>query len=195
MMEDRGIEGYRGRLNRNCVTIAEALKPAGYRNYAVGKWHVTPGQTAKALADTGNWPLQQNPSFPFSDPRPGPLAAAARKSNFFAVSRKKSVKKSLAMRSGTVYSSYWNFTMNRTVIPVQPSKRPLRRLATGVFHSPSRGNQPVTTPLSPQTPSLPVPEPANDATRKKQIPFRDVPSCWRQPGSLIGTQTKPSTQR
>ena len=77
MMEDRGIEGYRGRLNRNCVTIAEALKPAGYRNYAVGKWHVTPGQTAKALADTGNWPLQQNPSFPFSDPRPGPLAAAA----------------------------------------------------------------------------------------------------------------------
>jgi len=59
MMEDRGIEGYRGRLNRNCVTIAEALKPAGYRNYAVGKWHVTPGQTAKALADTGHWPLQR----------------------------------------------------------------------------------------------------------------------------------------
>ena len=59
MMEDRGIEGYRGRLNRNCVTIAEALKPAGYRNYAVGKWHVTPGQAAKALADTGNWPLQR----------------------------------------------------------------------------------------------------------------------------------------
>ena len=59
MMEDRGLEGYRGNLNRSCVTIAEALKPAGYRNYAVGKWHVTPGQTAKAQADTHNWPLQR----------------------------------------------------------------------------------------------------------------------------------------
>ena len=59
MMEDRGLAGYRGNLNRNCVTIAEALKPAGYRNYAVGKWHVTPGQTAQALAHTHNWPLQR----------------------------------------------------------------------------------------------------------------------------------------
>lgn len=59
MMEDRGFEGYRGNLNRNCVTIAEALKPAGYRCYAVGKWHVTPGASAKALADTSNWPLQR----------------------------------------------------------------------------------------------------------------------------------------
>ena len=46
MMDDRGHDGYRGNLNRSCVTMAEALKPAGYRNYAVGKWHVTPGQTA-----------------------------------------------------------------------------------------------------------------------------------------------------
>ena len=41
MMEDRGSDGYRGDLNRRGVTIAEALKPAGYRSYAVGKWHVT----------------------------------------------------------------------------------------------------------------------------------------------------------
>jgi len=59
MMDDRGQDGYRGNLNRHCVTIAEAFKPAGYRNYAVGKWHVTPGQTAKAQADTNNWPLQR----------------------------------------------------------------------------------------------------------------------------------------
>ncbi len=59
MMEDRGAEGYRGNLNRNCVTLGEALRPAGYHTYAVGKWHVTPGQTAKALADTHNWPLQR----------------------------------------------------------------------------------------------------------------------------------------
>jgi arylsulfatase A-like enzyme len=59
MMEDRGHAGYRGDLSRECVTIAEALKPAGYRAYAVGKWHVTPGATAKALEDTHNWPLQR----------------------------------------------------------------------------------------------------------------------------------------
>lgn len=59
MMEDRGYEGYRGTINRRCVTIAEVLKPAGYRNYAVGKWHVTPGHTANALALTNNWPLQR----------------------------------------------------------------------------------------------------------------------------------------
>ncbi len=62
--------------------------------------------------------------------------------------------------------------MNATLIPIQPSKRPLRRLAAGAFHRPSREIQPATTPLSPQTPSLPVPDPANDATREKQIPFR-----------------------
>lgn len=59
MMEDRGHEGYRGSLNRRSVTIAEALKPAGYRSYAVGKWHVTPGHAAQALEETGNWPLQR----------------------------------------------------------------------------------------------------------------------------------------
>jgi arylsulfatase len=59
MMEDRGFDGYRGRLNRRCVTIAEALQPAGYRSYAVGKWHITPGQTARALENRDNWPLQR----------------------------------------------------------------------------------------------------------------------------------------
>ncbi|MBD3672704.1 MAG: arylsulfatase [Planctomycetaceae bacterium] len=32
--------GYIGRLNEECVTIAEALKPAGYGCYYVGKWHL-----------------------------------------------------------------------------------------------------------------------------------------------------------
>jgi arylsulfatase len=31
---------YLGRLNKNCVTIAEVLKTAGYNTYGVGKWHV-----------------------------------------------------------------------------------------------------------------------------------------------------------
>ena len=59
MMEDRGADGYRGDLNESCVTIAEALKPAGYSTYAVGKWHVTPGNTPDRLTRTRNWPLQR----------------------------------------------------------------------------------------------------------------------------------------
>ncbi len=59
MVEDRGFDAYRGDLNRRNVTIAEALKPAGYRTYAVGKWHVTPGKTVEALTDNHNWPLQR----------------------------------------------------------------------------------------------------------------------------------------
>ncbi len=34
--------GYLGRLNEQCVTLAEALKPAGYGCYYVGKWHLHP---------------------------------------------------------------------------------------------------------------------------------------------------------
>src|ERR1043166_4531192 len=30
MMEDRGVDGYRGDLNARCRTIAEVLRPAGY---------------------------------------------------------------------------------------------------------------------------------------------------------------------
>lgn len=59
MMDNRDHDGYRGDLNRNAVTIAEALKPSGYATYAVGKWHVTPGATADQLKRTHNWPLQR----------------------------------------------------------------------------------------------------------------------------------------
>ncbi len=50
-------DGYAGDLNRRCVTIAEALRPAGYRTYLSGKWHV-----ANIIAPTGpkdTWPLQR----------------------------------------------------------------------------------------------------------------------------------------
>ncbi|QDT58687.1 Arylsulfatase [Stieleria bergensis] len=59
MMSDRGHDGYRGDLNRNCVTIAEALRPAGYRTYLSGKWHVTKKIDPKSDADKKNWPLQR----------------------------------------------------------------------------------------------------------------------------------------
>src|SRR5438105_11262584 len=57
MMEDKGKPGYRGDLSPNAVTIAEALKPAGYRAYAVGKWHVT--RFTSPDGPKLNWPLQR----------------------------------------------------------------------------------------------------------------------------------------
>lgn len=57
MMEDDGAEhpGYRGNLNRSSRTIAEMLKLASYRTYAVGKWHVT--RHAGKDGPKDNWPL------------------------------------------------------------------------------------------------------------------------------------------
>ena len=37
---DFGVDGYRGYLNKNCVTIAEVLKASGYHTYMTGKWHL-----------------------------------------------------------------------------------------------------------------------------------------------------------
>jgi arylsulfatase len=57
MTGDRGYEAYRGDLNRRCMTIAEVLRLAGYRNYMSGKWHVTRHTGPKA--NNGNWPIQR----------------------------------------------------------------------------------------------------------------------------------------
>lgn len=59
MMNDRGVDGYRGDLNSSCVTIAEALQPAGYSTYAVGKWHVTKETFPTSEDGKHNWPLQR----------------------------------------------------------------------------------------------------------------------------------------
>ena len=59
MMDDKGLEGYTGELSKKAVTLAEALKPAGYRAYMVGKWHVTKAIQPKSDADKHNWPLQR----------------------------------------------------------------------------------------------------------------------------------------
>ena len=57
MMGDYGVEGYRGDLSKNAVTIAEALKAAGYGTYMTGKWHVT--RFAGPDGPKHNWPRQR----------------------------------------------------------------------------------------------------------------------------------------
>ncbi len=59
MTSDYGIPQYQGEINRQCLTIAEALKPAGYRTYMAGKWHVTPYTGTREDPDTSNWPRQR----------------------------------------------------------------------------------------------------------------------------------------
>lgn len=59
MMDDKGLNGYRGELSRDSVTIAEALKPAGYRTYMTGKWHVTQKVSPDGEQEKSNWPLQR----------------------------------------------------------------------------------------------------------------------------------------
>lgn len=57
MMVDRGLDGYRSDLNKNCATIAEVMKAGGYRTYMVGKWHLShfDGPTDRQH----NWPVQR----------------------------------------------------------------------------------------------------------------------------------------
>lgn len=57
MTQDKGVEGYRGDLNGQCVTIAEVLKGAGYSTYMTGKWHVTKGTAVDGPKH--NWPTQR----------------------------------------------------------------------------------------------------------------------------------------
>ena len=51
-VEDLGRPGYRGRISEDAVTIAEALRPAGYRSFISGKWHLgTPDPTKNGFEE------------------------------------------------------------------------------------------------------------------------------------------------
>lgn len=54
---DQGVPGYQGELSKNAVTIAEALKNAGYKSYMSGKWHVSTNTKPKGSQE--NWPRQR----------------------------------------------------------------------------------------------------------------------------------------
>src|SRR5688572_19363803 len=57
MTDDRGHDGYRGRLNSQSVTIAEVLRADGYRTYMCGKWHVA--RSGRQPANQAAWPVQR----------------------------------------------------------------------------------------------------------------------------------------
>lgn len=63
MMSDRGFDGYRGDLNKRCVTVATVLRQGGYSTYMAGKWHVTRYSGLwhgdLDLSSNHNWPLQR----------------------------------------------------------------------------------------------------------------------------------------
>lgn len=61
LLNDDGLNGFRGDLGNDCVTISEVLKSAGYANYVSGKWHVTSVYDGKQMTGSSrhNWPLQR----------------------------------------------------------------------------------------------------------------------------------------
>jgi arylsulfatase len=54
---DSGYPGYRGKIAREAGILPELLRPHGYRNYMLGKWHVTPLTETGPSGPFDGWPL------------------------------------------------------------------------------------------------------------------------------------------
>ena len=54
---DSGFPGYRGKISSEAGTLSEILRTHGYRNYMVGKWHVTPLTESGPTGPFDGWPL------------------------------------------------------------------------------------------------------------------------------------------
>jgi len=67
MTVDRDLDGYRGHLTDNTVTIAEVLKQAGYHTAMSGKWHVSNTVTQTDPKEQLRW-LDHQSYHPFFSP-------------------------------------------------------------------------------------------------------------------------------
>ncbi|USG62491.1 arylsulfatase [Sneathiella marina] len=56
---DSGYPGYRGKIAKSAGTLAEMLRPHAYRNYMIGKWHVTPLSESGPTGPFDGWPLSR----------------------------------------------------------------------------------------------------------------------------------------
>ncbi len=54
---DSGYPGYRGKIAADAPLLSEMLRPLGYRNYMVGKWHCTPLTETGPTGPFDGWPL------------------------------------------------------------------------------------------------------------------------------------------
>jgi arylsulfatase A-like enzyme len=54
---DSGFPGYTGKIAKSAGTLAEMLGEHGYRNYMLGKWHVTPLTETGPTGPFDGWPL------------------------------------------------------------------------------------------------------------------------------------------
>ncbi|MBN1322501.1 MAG: arylsulfatase, partial [Methanotrichaceae archaeon] len=54
-----GYPGYSMNLSKNAATMAEMLRVNGFSTYAVGKWHLAPGNALNAIGPFDNWPTDR----------------------------------------------------------------------------------------------------------------------------------------
>jgi arylsulfatase A-like enzyme len=72
MTFNEGEPGYRGQLNEHTVTMAEALRTAGYQTGMVGKWHISETVERKDKAEQLKWLAHQADYGDFADPNSYP---------------------------------------------------------------------------------------------------------------------------
>ncbi|WP_086594433.1 arylsulfatase [Hymenobacter crusticola] len=74
MTFNEGAPGYVGSLNEHTVTIAEALRSAGYQTGMVGKWHISETVERKDKAEQLKWLAHQQEFGDFADLKTYPTA-------------------------------------------------------------------------------------------------------------------------
>ena len=56
---DYGFDGYRGKVTKDAAMLPEVLRPLGFNNFALGKWHLTPMHHIGPTGPFDLWPTQR----------------------------------------------------------------------------------------------------------------------------------------